>query len=65
MRAYETLHSFVQFDPKLPMHGLLGTLSFAGHVASLLPMLRMGQYIHIGAGTAFGLGRYRLHTSPV
>ena len=49
----------------LPMHGLLGTLSFAGPLAPFLPMLRMGQYIHIGAGTAFGLGRYRLHTSPV
>jgi hypothetical protein len=48
----------------LPMHGLLGTLSFAGPLAPFLPMLRMGQYIHIGAGTAFGLGRYRLHTSP-
>jgi hypothetical protein len=49
----------------LPMHGLLGTLSFAGHLAPFLPLLRMGQYIHIGAGTAFGLGRYHLHTSPV
>jgi hypothetical protein len=49
----------------LPLHGLLGTLSFAGHLAPFLPLLRMGQYVHIGAGTAFGLGRYRLHTSPI
>ena len=47
----------------LPMHGLLGRLSFAGHLTPFLPLLRMGQYIHIGAGTAFGLGGYRLHTS--
>jgi hypothetical protein len=49
----------------LPLHGLLGTLSFTGHLAPFLPLLRMGQYIHIGAGTAFGLGHYRLHTSPI
>jgi hypothetical protein len=49
----------------LPMHGLLGTLSFAGPLGPFLPLLRMGQYVHIGAGTAFGLGRYELHTSPV
>jgi len=48
---------------KLPMHGLVGTISFAGDLAPFLPLLRMGEYIHIGAGTAFGLGRYRLHCS--
>jgi hypothetical protein len=49
----------------LPLHGLFGSLSFAGQLAPFLPLLRMGQYVHIGAGTAFGLGRYQLHTSPV
>lgn len=47
----------------LPMHGLLGSISFAGHLAPFLPFLRMGQYVHIGAGTAFGLGHYHVHTS--
>ena len=50
---------------KLPMHGMVGTISFAGNLAVFLPLLRMGEYIHLGAGTAFGLGRYRLHSTPV
>ena len=45
---------------KLPLHGLLGTITFAGELAEFLPFLRLGEYIHLGAGTAFGLGRYRL-----
>ena len=45
---------------KLPLHGVIGTLSFAGNLAPFLPLLRLGAYLHIGAGTAFGLGHYRL-----
>jgi hypothetical protein len=45
---------------KLPLHGVIGTLSFAGNLALFLPLLRLGAYLHIGAGTAFGLGHYRL-----
>jgi hypothetical protein len=47
---------------KLPLHGVIGTLSFAGNLAPFLPLLRLGTYLHIGAGTAFGLGHYRLST---
>ncbi len=45
---------------KLPLHGYVGTITVAGQLAEFLPFLRMGEYLHIGAGTAFGLGRYRL-----
>jgi hypothetical protein len=46
---------------KLPLDGMIGTISFTGNLTEFLPLLRMGEYLHIGAGTAFGLGRYRLH----
>jgi hypothetical protein len=48
---------------KLPLHGMVGTISFEGNLADFLPLLRMGEYLHIGAGTAFGLVRYQLHTN--
>ncbi len=45
---------------KLPLHGLLGTMTFAGDISQFLPLLQIGEYLHLGAGTAFGLGQYRL-----
>ena len=45
---------------KLPLHGYVGAMTFAGQLTEFLPFLRMGEYLHIGAGTAFGLGRYGL-----
>jgi CRISPR-associated endoribonuclease Cas6 len=48
---------------KLPLHGVVGTLSFAGNLTPFLSLLRLGAHLHIGAGTAFGLGHYRLSTA--
>ena len=45
---------------KLPLHGYVGTITFTGPLTEFLPFLRIGECLHIGAGTAFGLGRYRL-----
>jgi CRISPR-associated endoribonuclease Cas6 len=45
---------------KLPLHGMVGQITFAGDLAPFLPLLRLGEFLHIGAGTAFGLGRYKL-----
>jgi CRISPR-associated endoribonuclease Cas6 len=44
----------------LPLHGYVGTLTVTGPLTPFLPLLRLGEYLHVGAGTAFGLGRYRL-----
>ena len=45
---------------KLPLHGLLGTLTLSGDLNPLLPLLQIGEYLYLGAGTAFGLRQYRL-----
>jgi hypothetical protein len=45
---------------KLPLHGIVGKITFAGDLAPFPPLLRLGEFLHIGAGTAFGLGRYEL-----
>ena len=44
---------------KLNLDGFMGNISFAGEsLKQLLPLLVAGQFLNLGSGTAFGLGRY-------
>lgn len=43
------------------MVGFLGTIRFNGELEAFLPYLILGQSIHIGKWTAFGMGQYRLY----
>ncbi|PUE11557.1 hypothetical protein B9Z51_04525 [Limnohabitans sp. T6-5] len=50
-------------NQKLPLGGLIGSASLSGPTAdlqALLPLLQMGEQLHIGKETVMGLGRYRL-----
>ena len=44
---------------KLELDGFMGDVTFAGPaIYELLPLLVAGEFLHVGSGTAFGLGRY-------
>ena len=45
---------------RMKMGGLIGAISFCGHLSPFMPYLLLGQYIHVGQGTTFGLGRYEI-----
>lgn len=48
---------------KLELDGFVGEISFAGSaIQELLPLIVAGEFLHVGSGTAFGLGRYRIVT---
>ena len=45
----------------MEMGGIVGTLTLEGPgIQALWPMLWLGQWTHLGKGTSFGLGRYRV-----
>lgn len=45
-------------NTKLKMGGFVGRVTFEGDLAEFLPFIKMGEYLHIGQGTVFGLGKY-------
>lgn len=45
---------------EMELGGVTGTIVFEGPLAPFLPLLRLGEVVHTGKGTSFGLGRYRL-----
>jgi len=45
---------------EVPLGGLMGTLECEGDIGYLEPLLRAGEYAHVGKNATFGLGGYRL-----
>lgn len=47
-------------DQKMQWDGLLGKATYEGDLDPFWPCLKFGQYVHVGHGATFGLGRYRI-----
>ena len=47
-------------EKSVPMGGFRGPVRFLGELESFLPLIYLGEYLHIGHHTAFGFGQYRL-----
>jgi len=47
-------------ERRMKLGGVMGEVTFSGKVAEYLPLFRLGEYLHIGKGTGFGLGKYRI-----
>ncbi len=46
---------------KVPLDGLVGSVTYSGAaLGEFLPLLRAGEIMHVGKGTVFGLGKYRV-----
>lgn len=47
-------------DQLIKMDGLVGEVTYFGNLTQFIPYLMIGEKIHIGKGTAFGLGKYKM-----
>lgn len=47
-------------ETRMKMGGVVGRMEVEGVTEALRPWLALGELIHVGKGTSFGLGRYRV-----
>ncbi|MBI5326725.1 MAG: CRISPR system precrRNA processing endoribonuclease RAMP protein Cas6 [Deltaproteobacteria bacterium] len=47
-------------DVRMKMGGLIGKIDFKGNMEEFMPLIRLGEFIHAGKGTSFGLGKYEI-----
>jgi hypothetical protein len=52
-------------DARMSLGGFVGTATFEGDLTPFAPFLRLGEILHVGKGTSFGLGKYRLVEATV
>ena len=44
----------------MSLGGVTGTISYEGDLTEFMPLLKLGEYVHVGKGTSFGLGKYEI-----
>jgi CRISPR/Cas system endoribonuclease Cas6 (RAMP superfamily) len=42
------------------MKGFIGEVVYQGDLTKFYPLLKIGEYIHVGKNTTFGLGKYEI-----
>jgi hypothetical protein len=45
-------------DTRMKFGGFKGRITFSGPVSPFLPFIKVGEYVHVGEKTSFGLGKY-------
>jgi len=49
---------------RMVLGGVVGRWTLRGDLAPFWPLLYLGQWLHVGKNTTFGLGRYQLESTP-
>jgi len=45
---------------RLKMGGFVGGITFEGNIEPFMSLIKAGEILHVGKGTAFGLGKYKI-----
>lgn len=48
-------------ETRMKMGGFMGEITYEGDFEPFWPYIRLGEYMHVGKGSSFGLGRYRIN----
>jgi CRISPR-associated endoribonuclease Cas6 len=60
LRWYDWERYSARQDARMKLGGFLGRVTYRGDLQPFLPLLRLGEFVHIGKGTSFGLGKYEI-----
>ncbi|MBI2877259.1 MAG: CRISPR system precrRNA processing endoribonuclease RAMP protein Cas6, partial [Candidatus Tectomicrobia bacterium] len=60
LRWYDWERYSVRQYARMMLGGFVGEVSFVGELGPFMPMIRLGEWLHAGKGTSFGLGRYEV-----
>jgi len=63
LKWYEWERYSARQDTRLNMGGFVGEVSFEGDVGPFMPLIKAGEVLHVGKGTSFGLGRFKIQDS--
>ncbi|HEB76861.1 MAG TPA: CRISPR system precrRNA processing endoribonuclease RAMP protein Cas6 [Nitrospirae bacterium] len=58
LRWYDWQRYSARQKTRMKMGGFVGEATFSGHTGPFMDLIRAGEVLHVGKGTAFGLGRY-------
>lgn len=47
-------------DARITLGGLVGTVQYTGDLEEFMPLIKIGEYVHVGKGAVFGMGKYRI-----
>jgi len=47
-------------NSRMKLGGLIGSITYEGEITEYLPLLKLGEYVHVGKAATFGLGKYRV-----
>lgn len=60
LRWYDWERYSVRQDTRMKLGGVVGRGTYKGDLQSFLPLLHLGEVVHVGKGTSFGLGKYEI-----
>jgi len=60
LRWYDWERYSSRQDVRMQLGGVVGRVTYSGNLEPFLPLLRLGEFLHVGKGTSFGLGKYML-----